>query len=215
MRGHAKFIISAIVLAVLVGGALVFSQARQSRATAPLEEIEESYASNAYAADLGELLNGSASFQGADLVVRGRATTAVNRQVSRPSLPTPKPGSRKPTPPRNDSWVDFTLEISEVVLAGQALPTAPIIVTTPGYQQDGKAYFMEGYRHLQIGQEYLLFLTQRPDGRFEPIGPQGYLKVQGNKVEPLQPGLPAIEDLRGKSVEEVKQQVKAAKVPKR
>ncbi len=123
MRGHAKFIISAIVLAVLVGGALVFSQARQSRATAPLEEIEESYASNAYAADLGELLNGSASFQGADLVVRGRATTAVNRQVSRPSLPTPEPGSRKPTPPRNDSWVDFTLEISEVVLAGQALPT--------------------------------------------------------------------------------------------
>ncbi len=215
MRGHVKFIIGAILLAVLGGGVLMFSQARQSRATAPLEEIQESFASHAYAADLGELVHGSASFRGADLVVRGRAITAVNRQVPRPSLPTPEPGSRKFMPPNHDSWVDFTLEISEVVLAGQAPPTAPIIVTTPGYQQDGKAYFMEGYRHLQLGQEYLLFLIQRPDGRFEPVGPQGYLKVQGNKVEPLQLGLPAIEDLRGKPVEEVKRQVKAAKVPKR
>lgn len=214
MGGQTKLITGAIMLAVLIGGGLAIPQARRPRAAVPLEEIQESHAFSVYAADLGELLNSGASFRGADLVVQGRATTAVNRQVPRVGIPTPESGGRKFVPPDYDAWVDFTFEVSEVVLAGQAPASASVTVTVPGYQRDGKAYFMEGYRHLLIGQEYLLFLRQRPDGRFEPIGPQGYLKVQGNKVEPLETGLPAVEELRGKAAQDAKQQIKEAKAMK-
>lgn len=83
----------------------------------------------------------------------------------------------------------------------------------PGAVVGGQRRVTEELPLAEVAQEYVLLLMRRGDGNAddEIIGPQGYLRVKGSKVEPVAGGVPVVEGFRDREGREVKQQLKDAK----
>ncbi len=198
-------VLGLIVPAVVIGGRLVAPQ----RMPAEGGGIGGQASYYLLAPSLEVMVNGGPGYRGPDFVVQGRVTGATTQQ--RPARPV---DSERPVPPAERVFTDFTVQISEVVAVGRAAPPAQVTVRMMGGTADGRTTVMEGFPLLEVGQEYLLFLRQHPDGMYDVNGPQGYLRIAGGKVEPVVSGMPVIEELRGQRVDRVKQQIKAEKAKK-
>ncbi len=205
-------VLGLIVPAVVIGGRLVAPQ----RMPAEGGGIGGQASYYLLAPSLEVMVNGGPGYRGPDFVVQGRVTGATTQQ--RPARPV---DSERPVPPAERVFTDFTVQVSEVVAVGRAAPPAQLTVRMMGGTADGKTTALEGLPLLEVGQEYLLFLgewtsqgTTQDGAPIYSVGPQGYLRIAGGKVEPLVSGLPVVEELRGQRVDRVKQQIKAEKAKK-
>ncbi len=202
--------IGAVVLPLLLIGAVTAGRpAVPTPSPGRGRDVVETDAALAVGNDLGELVNGGRVFRGADLVIQGRVTAARAYQVPLANLPTAP--AWKASGNLLDR-TDYTIEVSEAVVGTG--PTGPLTLTVPSAIRDGKIYALEGAPILDVGQEYVLLLIARPDGKYNAVGPQGFLQVTGGQIEPVESaskGWPVLGELRGKAAGEVKQQLKDKK----
>jgi hypothetical protein len=180
------------------------------------EDRKQSSAIHPHAQDFDELINGRSGGEGpgaVDLVVRG--TVVAKQDVAVPFTPPSPPPTWKPQvasspttssggAPRPDYQTDYLLRVEELVV-GVAL-SPDVVVSTPAAagapsprspNPNVPRSLNPNVPSLSIGEEYLMLLIHRPDGRYTPNGAQGVLAINHGRVEPVVSDLPVLEGLRG------------------
>lgn len=220
-------IVGGMLAALLVAGGGVFvvqgARSRNPVPTALAEVGAGSFAGQSPANTLDELVNGrdaERSFLAPDLIVRARILRAdtVTIPFSPPPSPPPwKQQGRSPAAPestplstaRPDYRTDYTVRVSGVIRGALPVNELTVAVTAPPVVSGGTNQ-LGVLPPLPSGEDYVLLLIRRPDGRYAPVGPQGVLLIRGGGIEPVVPDLPAIEALRGQPVADVLRQIQQA-----
>jgi hypothetical protein len=219
-----------LTLAFLLGGSRLCIPGDSPRAGASqgamAEDREQSSAIRPHAQDFDELINGRRGGEGptaVDLVVRG--TVVAKQDVAVPFMPPPPAPTWKPQiapspttssggAPRPDYQTDYLLRVEEIVVGVAPLPdvvvSTPASVGAPSQRSPNPNVprsLNPNVPSLSIGEEYLMLLIHRPDGKYAPNGAQNVLAISKGRVEPVVADLPVLEGLRDQPVADVIQRI--------
>jgi len=186
-----------LLFSVLLTRGIVAAHQGQSGTSAGREAV--SWAIEPPARDLGQLL------AHVDVVIRGHVTATNTYLVPLPPPPTAPAWKWQVTPvatvDRGNSppqaRTDYAVQVTAAVVG---VPEPALTMTGPaaGTPLPGGATPV-----LQVGEDYLLLLVRRPDGRYFPKGREGIFLIRAEHVEPVQPGGPFLETLRDMPVDEL------------